>query len=46
MVLVNLKPATLAGIVSEGMLLCAEDEEGKLALVIPEKEMPSGAEIC
>ncbi len=46
MVLVNLKPATLAGIVSEGMLLCAEDAEGNLALVSPEKEMPSGAEIC
>ena len=46
MVLVNLKPATLAGIVSEGMLLCAEDAEGNLALMIPEKEMPAGAEIC
>ncbi len=46
MVLVNLKPATLAGIVSEGMLLCAEDAEGNLALMTPEKEMPSGAEIC
>ncbi|MBQ8592200.1 MAG: methionine--tRNA ligase [Lachnospiraceae bacterium] len=46
MVLVNLKPATLAGIVSEGMLLCAEDAEGKLALMTPEKEMPAGAEIC
>lgn len=46
MVLVNLKPATLAGIVSEGMLLCAEDENGELALMIPEKEMPAGAEIC
>ena len=46
MVLVNLKPATLAGIVSEGMLLCAEDENGTLALMVPEKEMPSGAEIC
>ncbi len=46
MVLVNLKPATLAGIVSEGMLLCAEDAEGSLALVTPEKEMPAGAEIC
>ena len=46
MVLVNLKPATLAGVVSEGMLLCAEDEEGNLALVSPEKEMPSGALIC
>ena len=46
MVLVNLKPATLAGVVSEGMLLCAEDAEGKLALMTPEKEMPAGAEIC
>lgn len=46
MVLVNLKPATLAGVVSEGMLLCAEDEQGKLALLTPEKEMPAGAEIC
>lgn len=46
MVLVNLKPATLAGVLSEGMLLCAEDAEGKLALMTPEKEMPAGAEIC
>lgn len=46
MVLVNLKPAKLAGVVSEGMLLCAEDADGNLALVVPEKEMPSGAEIC
>ena len=46
MVLVNLKPATLAGVLSEGMLLCAEDAEGNLALMTPEKEMPSGAEIC
>ena len=46
MVLVNLKPATVAGVVSEGMLLCAEDENGELALLVPEKEMPSGAEIC
>lgn len=46
MVLVNLKPATLAGIVSEGMLLCAEDENGVLALMTPEKPMPAGAEIC
>lgn len=46
MVLVNLKPATLAGMLSEGMLLCAEDEQGTMALMIPEKEMPSGAEIC
>ncbi len=46
MVLVNLKPATLAGVLSEGMLLCAEDEEGKLALLTPEKDMPAGAEIC
>ncbi len=46
MVLVNLKPATLAGVVSEGMLLCAEDAEGNLGLMVSEKEMPSGAEIC
>lgn len=46
MVLVNLKPAKLAGVLSEGMLLCAEDENGELALMIPEKKMPSGAEIC
>ena len=46
MVLVNLKPAKLAGVLSEGMLLCAEDENGELALMVPEKEMPSGAEIC
>jgi len=46
MVLVNLKPAKLAGVLSEGMLLCAEDAEGNLALVSPEKPMPAGAEIC
>ena len=46
MVLVNLKPATLAGVKSEGMLLCAEDADGNLALVVPEKAMPAGAEIC
>ena len=46
MVVVNLKPAKLAGILSEGMLLCAEDAEGNLALMTPEKEMPAGAEIC
>ena len=46
MVLVNLKPAKLAGVLSEGMLLCAEDAEGNLALMTPEKEMPAGAEIC
>ena len=46
MVLVNLKPAKLAGVLSEGMLLCAEDENGELALMTPEKKMPSGAEIC
>jgi methionyl-tRNA synthetase len=46
MVLVNLKPATLAGVLSEGMLLCAEDAEGNLALMTPEKTMPAGAEIC
>ena len=46
MVLVNLQPREIAGMMSEGMLLCAEDAEGRLALMIPEKEMPSGAEIC
>lgn len=46
MVLVNLKPAKLAGVLSEGMLLCAEDADGNLALVTPEKDMPAGAEIC
>ena len=46
MVLTNLAPATLAGIESQGMLLCAEDENGELALLVPEKDMPSGAEIC
>ncbi len=46
MVLVNLKPATMAGVVSEGMLLCAEDADGNLALMTPDKDMPSGSEIC
>ncbi len=46
MVVVNLKPAKLAGVLSEGMLLCAEDADGNLSLMVPEKEMPSGAEIC
>ena len=46
MVLVNLKPATLAGVLSEGMLLCGEDEEGRLARLTAEKDMPAGAEIC
>ena len=46
MVVTNLKPAKLAGMLSEGMLLCAEDNEGNLALMRPEKDMPSGAEIC
>jgi methionyl-tRNA synthetase len=46
MVVTNLKPAKLAGILSEGMLLCAEDAEGSLSLMIPEKDMPAGAEIC
>ena len=45
MVLVNLKPAKLAGVLSEGMLLCAEDADGVLSLMVPEKEMPVGAEI-
>ncbi|MFW5669818.1 MAG: methionine--tRNA ligase, partial [Acetivibrio ethanolgignens] len=46
MVLVNLKPAKLAGVLSEGMLLCAEGEDGELALMTPEKKMPAGAEIA
>ena len=46
MVVTNLKPAKLAGILSEGMILCAEDADGKLSLMVPEKEMPAGAEIC
>lgn len=46
MVLVNLKPAKLAGVLSEGMILCAENEKGDLAIVGPEKDMPPGAEIC
>ena len=46
MVVTNLKPAKLAGMLSEGMILCAEDENGVLALMSPEKDMPSGAEIC
>ena len=46
MVLVNLKPAKLAGVLSEGMLLCAEDADGNLSLMVPEKKMPAGAEIC
>ena len=46
MVLVNLKPAKLAGILSEGMILCAENENGELALIVPEKEMDAGAVIC
>ena len=46
MVVTNLKPAKLAGVVSEGMILCAEDAEGNLSLMIPEKKMPAGAEIC
>ncbi len=46
MVLVNLQPRKIRGLVSEGMLLCAENEQGELSLVVPEKEMPAGAEIC
>ena len=46
MVLVNLKPAKLAGLMSEGMILCAEDENGDLSLMVPEKDMPAGAEVC
>ena len=46
MVLVNLKPAKLAGVLSEGMILCAEDAKGGLSLVTPERDVPAGAEIC
>ncbi len=46
MVITNLAPAKLAGVESQGMLLCAEDNDGTLSLMVPEKEMPSGAEIC
>ncbi|MBO4987460.1 MAG: methionine--tRNA ligase, partial [Lachnospiraceae bacterium] len=46
LVLTNLKPAKLAGVLSEGMLLCAEDADGNLALMAPEKDMPAGAEVC
>ncbi len=46
MVLVNLKPAKLAGVLSEGMILCAEGEDGMLALMTPEKDVPAGSEIC
>ena len=46
MVVTNLKPAKLAGVLSEGMILCAEDAEGNLSLMVPEKKMPAGAEIC
>ncbi len=46
MVVTNLKPAKLAGVLSEGMILCAEDADGKLALMTPDRDMPSGAEVC
>ena len=46
LVLTNLKPAKLAGVLSEGMLLCAEDAGGNLALMTPEKDMPAGTEVC
>ena len=46
MVVTNLNPATLAGVKSEGMILCAEDADGNLSLMVPEKKMPAGAEIC
>ena len=45
MVVTNLKPAKLAGQISEGMILCAEDAEGKLSLMVPERDMPAGAEV-
>ena len=46
MVVTNLKPAKLAGILSEGMILCAEDAEGNVCVASPEKNMPTGSEIC
>ena len=46
MVLVNLQPREIAGLMSEEMILCAEDAEGKLAIMVPDREMPAGAEIC
>ena len=46
MVVTNLKPAKLAGMDSEGMILCAEDPDGGLSLMVPEKDMPAGAEVC
>ena len=46
MVVTNLKPATLAGQKSEGMILCAEDAEGNLSLMVPDRDMPAGAEVC
>ena len=41
--IVNLKPCKLAGVVSEGMLLCAEDAEGNLSLLTTEKNLPGGS---
>ena len=46
MVVTNLKPAKLAGMLSEGMILCAEDDEGNLALMTPEKDIKPGSEVC
>ncbi len=46
MVLVNLQPREIAGLMSEGMILCAEDADGKLAIMVPDRDMPAGAEIC
>ena len=46
MVVTNLKPAKLAGMLSEGMILCAEDDEGNLALMTPAKDIKSGSEVC
>ncbi|MBQ1376796.1 MAG: hypothetical protein IIY77_02400, partial [Lachnospiraceae bacterium] len=45
MVVVNLKPATLAGVLSEGMILCTEDADGKIVIMTPEKDVPSGSEV-
>ena len=46
MVITNLKPAKLAGMMSEGMILCAEGDEGQIVLMTPEKDVPAGSLIC
>ena len=44
-VVANLKPAKLAGVLSEGMLLCAENEKGEYVLLAPESDVPNGVEV-